>query len=80
MAYTAEEIVDGLRNKNPKTFNFLFEKYRPEIIGHVLGNSGTKVEGEELCEDTIMIFCRTCLLWSIPAPKYGRIYPHDLPT
>jgi len=52
--YTTEAIMEGLMAHKPSIYNYLDTVYGPKVIKHVLKNSGTREDGEELYQDVLI--------------------------
>lgn len=48
------EIVEGIKTKDNRIFNYLYQKYGPVLTAYVLKNNGTKEDGIELLQVTIL--------------------------
>jgi len=51
--YSKKEIINGIMNFNREIYKYLDATYREKVIQHVLKNSGTRQDGEELYQDII---------------------------
>lgn len=48
------EIIKGIKAKDNRVFNYLYQKYGPVLTAYVLKNNGTKEDGIELLQVTIL--------------------------
>ena len=55
---TAEEILDGIRDKNNDILTFVYKEYYPVIKKYILRNSGNKQDAEDIFQETIIMIYR----------------------
>lgn len=55
---TAEEILDGIRDKNNDILIFVYKEYYPFIKKYILNNSGNKQDAEDIFQETIVMIYR----------------------
>lgn len=48
-------IINGIRNQDDKTLNWLYDNYLPAVKKHVLNNSGSKQDASDVFQDTIIV-------------------------
>jgi len=51
--YNKKEIIKGIINFDKEIYKYLDTTYREKVAGHVLKNSGTREDGEELYQDVV---------------------------
>lgn len=51
--YNKKEIIHGIINFDKELYKHLDTMYREKVVWHVIKNSGTREDGEELYNDTI---------------------------
>lgn len=65
---TTQEILDGLKRKDPSTFSHLYKTYGAMIMGHVRKNSGSEEDSHELVQLTMV------KLWlSVAEDRYADV-------
>ncbi len=55
---TAEEILDGIRDRNNDILTFVYKEYYPFIRKYILNNSGNKQDAEDIFQETIVMIYR----------------------
>jgi len=55
--YTSEEIIAGLMPIDNKVYQYLDRLYRPKVIAYVCKNLGSREDGEDLYQNTIIKVC-----------------------
>lgn len=55
---TAEEILDGIRDKNNDILTFVYKEHYPVIKKYILRNSGNKQDAEDIFQETIIMIYR----------------------
>jgi len=55
---TAEEILDGIRDRNNDILTFVYKEYYPVIKKYILNNSGNKQDAEDIFQETIVMIYR----------------------
>jgi len=56
--FTAEEILDGIRDKNNDILTFVYKEYYPFIKKYILNNNGNKQDAEDIFQETIVMIYR----------------------
>ncbi len=51
--YSKQEIIKGIISFDKELYKYLDTMYRKKVIGHVLRNSGTREDGEDLYQDVV---------------------------
>ncbi len=54
LIYSENRIIEGIRSKDNEIFSYLYSKYRDEIMNHVIRNSGTYTDAEEVLHLSII--------------------------
>jgi len=49
-----QQIVEGILNKDNRTYSYIYEKYGPMIMAYAMKNSGSSEDGIELVQVTIL--------------------------
>lgn len=51
---TDQQILKGIAAKDTKVFDYIYQKYGPMVVAYVLKNSGTKTEGMEVLQISML--------------------------
>ncbi len=51
---TDQQILEGLRIKDPSVFKYLFKEYGDKVVGYVMKNSGSREDGEDLTIEVVV--------------------------
>ncbi len=51
---TEKELLEGLQTKQPGTFRYLYKKFGPMVLAHVMKNSGSREDGDEILQRTVL--------------------------
>ncbi|MBK8566726.1 MAG: sigma-70 family RNA polymerase sigma factor [Saprospiraceae bacterium] len=54
MELTDQQIIEGLNKEDPKIYKYLYLFFGPKVIGYALKNSGSRDDGEELLQTTLL--------------------------
>lgn len=56
-----KSLIDGIRNQDDKTLNWLYDNYFPAVKKHVLNNSGTADDASDIFQDSIItLYSQIC--------------------
>jgi RNA polymerase sigma factor (sigma-70 family) len=55
ICYSDMAIIDGIKVRNIRITNYLYEKFYAQIGYMVISNSGTKMDAEDLFQDALMV-------------------------
>lgn len=53
-----KSIIEGVKNQDDKTLNWLYDNYFKSVRSHVVKNSGTPDDASDVFQDTIIILFR----------------------
>jgi RNA polymerase sigma factor (sigma-70 family) len=53
--YSDEDLIAGLRQRNSSYIDFLYQEFFPIVRHHLLHNSGTHQDGEDLFHDGLIV-------------------------
>ena len=51
---TDQKVLEGLLAKRPDTYRYLYKKFGPMVLAHVLKNSGSREDGDEILQRTVL--------------------------
>ena len=54
----AKELIDGIKNKDSKTLNFLYKKYFSLVRSFVLNNNGTTDDAKDVFQEAVIAIFR----------------------
>lgn len=54
MEFTDQQVVEGLKKEDPKVYKYLYISFGPKVIGYAMKNSGSRDDGEELFQTTLL--------------------------
>mgnify|MGYP001237801176 CR=1 FL=1 len=54
MRYTPEQVIEGLKHKDPEILRHMYRAYSPMIVRHVRKNSGSEEDAQEMIQVTIL--------------------------
>lgn len=54
MKLNNQEIITGIQQNDAKIWRYLYSQLGPLVLAHVLKNSGTREEGEELIQEVML--------------------------
>ena len=54
----AKDLIDGIKNKDSKTLNFLYKKYFSLVRSFVLNNSGTTDDAKDVFQEAVIAIFR----------------------
>ena len=52
--FSDSEILAELKKKSPVIFQYLYRKFGPAILAHIMKNSGSREDGEEILQRTVL--------------------------
>ena len=53
-----KDLIDGIKNKDSKTFNFLYKKYFSLVRSFVLNNNGTTDDAKDVFQEAVIAIFR----------------------
>lgn len=53
--FSDKNIIEGIKNQDDKTLNWLYDNYFQTVRNHVIKNSGTKEDVSDVFQDSIII-------------------------
>lgn len=51
---TDQQVIRGIINEDTRIYKYLYQKYGPIVLAHVMKNSGSKEDGKEILQMTVL--------------------------